>query len=105
MALMVGFIIYLIIFQFLPYGYHLEDMTTTNWLQVFYLGAITSGVAHALWYWALTKLEASKVAVFNNLQPVFTTILSVIIFGTPVTIPFLIGGSMIIAGVVMTQRG
>ncbi|MFW5702085.1 MAG: DMT family transporter [Bacteroidota bacterium] len=104
-SLIVGFIIYFIIFQFLPYGWHFEDMTTTNWLQVFYLGAITSGLAHALWYWALTKLEASKVAVFNNLQPVFTTILSVIFFGTPITIPFLIGGAMIITGVVLTQRG
>jgi len=72
--------------------------------QLFYLGAITSGVGYALWYVALTRLDSSKVAVFNNLQPIFTTVLAFIVFGTEPTVYFVVGGVIALIGVIVAQR-
>ncbi len=76
-----------------------------QWFGLFYLGVITSGLGFALWYVLLTKLESSKVAVFNNLQPVLTTILAVIFLHQQPSLLFVIGGIVAIVGVVITQRG
>ena len=75
-----------------------------HWAQLFYLGVITSGVGYGLWYYALSRMEASRVAVFNNLQPVLTSVLAFFIFGSVPTLMFLLGGSIAIAGVIVTQR-
>lgn len=104
MAMIFGLVLYLPMFFIMNVDYSFSQISTVNWLQLIYLGAITSGVAYALWYFALTKLQASKIAVYNNLQPILTTILSVIIFGTVITINLLIGGILIIIGVYITQR-
>jgi drug/metabolite transporter (DMT)-like permease len=100
-----GWILFLPIFFITGVPIELSTISATNWLQVLYLGVITSGVGYGLWYIILTRTEASKAAVFNNLQPVFTTILAVIIFANAVTIPFILGGLLIIGGVITTQRG
>ncbi|MFZ9870480.1 MAG: EamA family transporter, partial [Candidatus Kapaibacteriota bacterium] len=63
-----------------------------------------SAIGYGLWYYALTKLETSSVAVFNNLQPVLTTLLAFLVFGTEPTLTFVIGGAVALAGVVVTQR-
>jgi drug/metabolite transporter (DMT)-like permease len=100
-----GWILFLPIFFITGVPIELSTISATNWLQVLYVGVITSGVGYGLWYIILTRTEASKAAVFNNLQPVFTTILAVIIFANAVTIPFILGGLLIIGGVITTQRG
>lgn len=105
MAMFVGLLFYIPIFHFHPVEYNFNDISTINWLQIFYIAAITAGVGYALWYYALTKIEASKVSVFNNVQPVLTTILSVIFLGHVFTGEFVVGGGLIILGVVLTQRG
>lgn len=105
LAMIFGLLLYLPIFHFHPVEYQLTDISLKNWGQIFYIGAITSGVGYTLWYFALQKIEASKVSVFNNIQPVLTTILAFLLLGTLITETFVIAGVMIIAGVVITQRG
>ncbi len=101
-----GFIFYIPVFLFLPYNISLTaNIDELNILGFIYLGAVTSGVGYAIWNYALTKIEASKLAVFNNLQPLLTAVLALLFFGTPVT-PYFIGGAVtVIAGVILTQKG
>ena len=105
LAMSIGFLLYVPVFLIMPIPFQFYEITNVNWIQLIYLGVITSGVGYAIWYYALTKTEASKVAVFNNLQPVMTTILSIIFLGTVLTPFFVVGGLMIILGVFITQRG
>lgn len=100
-----GFFLYLPIYLILPAKTSIYAFSTINWLQILYLGVMTSGLGYALWYYALKKIEASKLSVFNNLQPIFTTIMTVIFFDFDLTITFVVGGIIIIAGVIMTQKG
>lgn len=92
---------------FLVFGGDLDvgNITILSWGQIIYLGAITSGLGYALWFYALKRMEASKLAVFNNLQPALTAVLAFLIFGTQITPYFIVGGTMIIVGVILTQRG
>lgn len=104
-AMIFGLILYLPIFHFYPVEYSISDISLKNWGQIFYIGAITSGVGYALWYYALQKIEASKVAVFNNIQPILTTVLAYFILDNVISANFIIAGVLIIVGVVITQRG
>jgi drug/metabolite transporter (DMT)-like permease len=58
-----------------------------------------------LWYYALSRIEAGKAALFANLQPVLTAILAVSLLGQDLTVAFLVGGTITIAGVAVAQFG
>lgn len=103
-----GLILYVPVWALVPVHDPMTVLVSSGWLehwsQLFYLGVITSGVGYGLWYYALSRMDASRVAVFNNLQPVLTSVLSFFIFGTVPTLMFVVGGGLAIAGVIVTQR-
>ena len=96
---------------FLPLGivnavkFDYAILTPAHWAGLLYLAFITSVVAYVLWSYALGRTEASKVAIVSNLQPVLTTILAYIFLGQVVTPTVVVGGTIALAGVVMTQYG
>ncbi len=104
LTMILGFVFYVPIFLFTGKSLDLGALTFDNWLQLLYLGLFASGAAYVIWYYALTKIDAGRVALFNNLQPVLTTILSIIVFGHRITEYLVIGGLLIIAGVIVAQR-
>ncbi len=69
-----------------------------------YLIVVTSVVAWLIYYWALGRAEASRVAVWSNLQPVLTALLAWVMYGEALTGPFVAGGAMVVAGVLLTER-
>jgi RarD protein len=105
LAMALGLTAFIPIFIITGTGFDVSSFGTIDWMQIFYLGVITSGVAYVLWYVALKKLEASKLAVFNNLQPILTTIMAMIFFGHELTMMFILGGVLTLSGVFLTQRG
>ena len=96
--------------MFLPVGlvefawHGLPTLTAGNWMSILYLSLGTSILSYLLWFYALGKLDTTKVAVFANAQPIFTTIMAVIFLNQPITTTFVIGGVITIAGVLLTQR-
>jgi drug/metabolite transporter (DMT)-like permease len=76
----------------------------TTWACLGYLGIITSVISYLLWYFALSRLEASKVAVFSNLQPVFTAVASLVLLQEPIHWELMVGGALVLLGVRLTQR-
>ncbi|MCX7930448.1 MAG: DMT family transporter [Chlorobi bacterium] len=79
-------------------------ISTKQWIEIAYLGIVTSGVGWALWYMLLRRMEAGRLAVFNNLQPVLTVILAWLVFGELPPLEFWIGGSIALVGVAIVQR-
>jgi drug/metabolite transporter (DMT)-like permease len=82
-----------------------SSLALSDWIGVVYLGVGTSIISYLLWYYALRRIEAGKLAVFANGQPVVATLLSVIFLQYSITGTFLVGGTVAIAGVILTQRG
>ncbi|OGU59247.1 MAG: hypothetical protein A2X64_01775 [Ignavibacteria bacterium GWF2_33_9] len=103
-SMQIGFFLYIIIFFFLDVKINIYTFSFIDWLEIAYLGIITSGVSYALWYYALKHIESGKVAIFNNLQPVLTTVFAIIFFHNQLTIPFISGGLLILFGVYITQK-
>lgn len=80
-------------------------LSATDWLGILYLGIGTSIVGYVLWYYAIGRIEVSKVAVFANGQPVLATVLAVIFLDYAITGNFVVGGVMTLTGVILTQVG
>jgi drug/metabolite transporter (DMT)-like permease len=64
-----------------------------------YLALLTSVVSYLLWYWALGRTDASKVAVFSNLQPVATAVAAWLVLGEHIGWEVAVGGALVLAGV------
>jgi drug/metabolite transporter (DMT)-like permease len=75
----------------------LLEVSATTLACIAYLGVLTSVVAYLLWYYALSKAAASKVAVFSNLQPVATAIAAWAILGEALTWEIAVGGVLVLA--------
>ncbi|MBI3194006.1 MAG: DMT family transporter [Ignavibacteriae bacterium] len=96
---------------FLPIGligavkFDYSILTITHVGGLLYLAFATSVLSYYLWYYALERVEASKVAIFSNIQPVLTTTFAVFLLGQELTPAFFIGGFLALSGVILTQFG
>jgi drug/metabolite transporter (DMT)-like permease len=81
-----------------------ESLRTIDWIGILYLGIGTSMIGYLLWYYALRRIDAIRLAVFANGQPIVASILSVIFLGATITPQFVVGGIVTLAGVIITQR-
>jgi drug/metabolite transporter (DMT)-like permease len=69
-----------------------------------YLAVLTSVVAYLIWYYALTKVPASHVGIFSNLQPVLTALAAWLLLGESLHGELILGGALVLIGVRLTQR-
>ncbi|HTY37616.1 MAG TPA: DMT family transporter [Bacteroidota bacterium] len=94
---------------FLPVGlvsavtFPFAGLNVLDWGGVLYLAIGTSIIGYLLWYHALSRIEASRVAVFSNAQPVFATILSLLLLHYTITPAFVIGSIVTICAIYITQ--
>lgn len=104
-SMIIGSLIYLPIGLYDFVNLDFSSVSFASYLGVVYLGVGTSIFGYFLWYYAIGKIETSKVVIFTNGQPIMTAILGMIIFGNPITLPFLIGGTLVVVGVFLVQLG
>lgn len=92
-------------FPFFVYEYFNTPMVFSvealSW--TIYLGIVVTLGGYGLYNFALTKVEASKTAVFVNLIPVFTLILAFFILGEKLTSFELTASAVILVGVILSQ--
>lgn len=82
---------------------HLAQSSAVTWACVGYLAVVTSVISYLLWYYALSKLDASKVAIFSNFQPVFTALASYWLLHEPLHWNLVVGGAAVLLGVRLIQ--
>jgi drug/metabolite transporter (DMT)-like permease len=75
------------------------------WLAAIYMAVFPSVIAYLIYYYALTRIAASRVSAFSYLQPVFATAMGVAILGERLTAPVVAGGLVILSGVSLAERG
>jgi drug/metabolite transporter (DMT)-like permease len=76
----------------------------TGWWCLSYLVVLASVLSYALWNFALARVDASRVAVFANLQPVATAIAAWALIDEPMGWEVAIGGALVLLGVRLAQR-
>jgi drug/metabolite transporter (DMT)-like permease len=94
---------------YLPFGFYQAsklDYTSTTagaWLAVLYMAIAVSIVAYVMWYWVLKHIEATRMAVFHNIQPVIASAMAYVWLGEPLGWTFIIGGVIVLAGVIVAE--
>ncbi len=104
-ALGIGTLLYLPLGIYFAARFDFSVVPVEGWLSLGYLAIMTSIVSYTIWYWALARMEASKLAIFQNLQPIIAALLSFVFVGETFGASFFVGGSLVILGVLVTQRG
>lgn len=82
----------------------LPQVTWSGWLAVLFLATFCTVIGYGGWYYALARLDASRTAVFQYLQPLYTMILASFLLGEVITWHIILGGALIIAGLVIASR-
>lgn len=81
--------------------YFLLQLLLNPWILSGFLSAF---VASLFWMAAMTKFNISYAYPFMSLSFVLVFLLSVIIFGDPVTVQKVVGLSLIVAGIIVTSQ-
>ena len=76
-----------------------------SWGSVVFLAVVTSIVGYVGWYWALDRGGIQRIATLQFLQPLSGFALAAVVLGDSVTLPIAIGSALILAGIVVAQRG
>jgi drug/metabolite transporter (DMT)-like permease len=71
---------------------------------VLYLGLVMTALGYAVWNWCLERVEAPRVAIFLNLQPLGGALLGVWWLGERLTLFTVVGGALILAGLHLTMN-
>ncbi len=83
---------------------NITSLKLSTWISVLYLSVLCSVVAYIIWYYALTVMDATKVAVFVYIIPLFTAIMAFIILKEQITQYTALGGLLIMLGVYLVER-
>jgi drug/metabolite transporter (DMT)-like permease len=97
----------LVIGPFLPFvanGFDFSKVSATAWLSVAYMGVFSSVVGYLIYYYALARMQASRIATFQYLQPVFASGLAVLLLNEHLGGGALAAGAIIFTGVFVTER-
>jgi len=103
-TLIMGTILYFPLGLYLALNFDYSRVSWVGWSGVAYTAILTSVLAYTIWYWSIKFIEPSRTAVFMNLQPIVTAILSYFILHERFTIAGLISGVVILIGVYVVQR-
>jgi len=79
------------------------NLTFSGFLVLLYLGVCCTAFALILWNKSLSLLEASTCSLFSPLQPVFASIIGVLLLQENLNLSFFIGGGMIVLNVVLNS--
>lgn len=82
----------------------LASVDAVGWWCLAWLVCLASVLAYALWNYALGHVDASRVAVFANLQPVATTLAAWALLGEPLTRGIVLSAGLVLTGVRLAQR-
>lgn len=82
----------------------LTGFSTVNmWLILIYSGALSTGLALPMWSFGVRHAGAAHAAIIQNLVPLVAVIAAWVFRGELLTIPQLIGGTLIIGGLVIMR--
>lgn len=92
-----------------PMALVLGDLGSIHWtgLVIASLGFQTLVIcfgALLLWFALLRRYRASQLGVFSFLSPVFGVLFGALILNEPLTVNFVIGGGIILAGIMLVTR-
>ncbi len=80
------------------------DATVAGWGLVSYLGVISTFMPFVLFFWMLQRVSATQVSLAGYIVPVVALIGGAALLDEVITLWIVLGGLLILAGVVITER-
>ena len=74
------------------------------WMGVFFLALFSSVLAFVVWFGALERMPATRVAGFTYLVPLFAVALGLLLLGEPITPALVTGAGILVVGVWLVNR-
>lgn len=87
------------------YGFDFTQVSAVAWTGILYMALFSSVLCYVIYYYALTYVPASRVAAFSYLQPVLATVMAIPLLGEHPTSALLMGGTLVLLGVFLAERG
>ncbi|HVL87876.1 MAG TPA: DMT family transporter [Candidatus Thermoplasmatota archaeon] len=81
------------------------SVSPSGWAWILFLGVFSSALTTILWFHALSRADASQVAVFVYLMPVVAILWAAALLGAPVTPLLAAGGALVLGGIAITNYG
>jgi drug/metabolite transporter (DMT)-like permease len=69
------------------------------------MALLPSVICYLIYFYALARMEASRLAAFSYLQPLLATVFGILILHERVTLALVVSGLVIFGGVYITERG
>ena len=88
------------LYEYTQYGFH---TSTDSMLWILYLGVVVTLGGYGLYNYALTKIDASRAAVFINLIPIFSVILGYLLLGERLNTIQIFASIIILIGVTIAE--
>ena len=82
-----------------------SSVSSGAWVSLVYMALFPSVLCYLIFYYALSRIPASRVSAFSYVQPLLVTLLGVAVLGEHITASLVVGGTVIFSGVWMTERG
>jgi len=77
----------------------------TAWFSIVYSGVFALAAGNFIWVWAVKEVGSTRTAVFNSLTPLFAILTGYIFLGEKFRLLQFVGAAVILAGLIMTQKG
>jgi drug/metabolite transporter (DMT)-like permease len=103
-AMLCGWLMLLPLFAVSTGWRDLAALSGPGWGAVLFLGIGCSGLGYLMWYAALEKVEATRVASLLYLEPVMTCAAAWLWLDEPVRAVTVAGGLLVLCGVALVQK-
>ena len=84
--------------------YSFSNVSTLGWVSLVYMALFPSVICYLIYYYALSRIPASRVSAFAYLQPLFATMMALPVLGESLSSGIVLGGLLVLAGVWLTER-
>jgi drug/metabolite transporter (DMT)-like permease len=85
-------------------GFDFRAVPAAAWAAVLYMALVPSVICYLIYYYALARMEASRLAAFSYLQPLLAIVFGIIVLHEHVTFGLVVSGLVIFGGVYITER-
>lgn len=82
---------------------NLKSLTASAWAAALWLGLVSTVMALLTFFSGLEKLGAAEASQMGTFELIVSLTLAATVLGEPVSLPLVLGASLILAGIVMSQ--
>ena len=77
-------------------GVTLNTLNATGWIYLLIVGLVHTGITYCLYFTSLKDLPGQTAAILSYIDPLVAILTAVVILKEPLTLPQIIGGSLIL---------